>query len=427
VRSNATNGSFFHLTWGKTVPTDLQILDPITSQGESLPPSSEGNSWRVPATVGRPPLSARRSPPLRVLHVINGEHYAGAERVQDELALRLPHWGYEVGFACVKPARFPELRVAQSSPLFKFPMRSRFDLRPSIRLARLVRSERYALIHTHSPRAALVGCIAARMARVPMVHHMHGQTSSEVDRLWLRRFSATVERTTVRRAATIAVSASLYRHLRATGYGKQPVYLVPNGVPLRGELPPAASARDVWTIGTVAMFRPRKGIEVLLEAIADLRERGCPVRLRAVGGFETPNYEREAKQFADRLGLDGSVEWTGFRRDVNAELAAMDVFILPSLISEGMPLAILEAMAAGVPVIGTRVDGITDVVRDGIDGLLTAPGDRRDLASAIERIIRGDVDWPAIRAAAHRRQANEFSDHSMAAGVAAVYDKWISQ
>jgi glycosyltransferase involved in cell wall biosynthesis len=152
-----------------------------------------------------------------------------------------------------------------------------------------------------------------------------------------------------------------------------------------------------------------------------------PVRLRAVGGFATDAYEREVKRFADRLGLSAVVEWTGFRRDVNAELAAMDIFVLPSLITEGMPMSILEAMAAGVPVIGTRVDGITDIVRDGVDGLLIAPGDRCDLARAIERIICGEVDWPAIRAAAHRRHAEEFSDLSMAAGVAAVYERWISQ
>jgi glycosyltransferase involved in cell wall biosynthesis len=372
--------------------TDLQIPDAIQSDLGAPTLSSVRDLPSPIVEVGRPPLSSQRSSPVRVLHVINGEHYAGAERVQDQLALRLPNWGYEVGFACVKPARFPELRVAQSAPLFKFPMRSRFDLRPATRLARLVRSEHYALIHTHSPRAAIVGCIAARLARVPMVHHMHGQTSTEVGRRWLSRFSAAVERATVRQAATIAVSASLYRHLRATGYGKRPVHLVPNGVPIRGELTPPASERDVWTIGTVAMFRPRKGIEVLMEAIADLRKRGCPVRLRAIGGFETPTYEREAKQFADRLGLGAAIEWTGFRRDVNAELAAMDIFVLPSLISEGMPLAVLEAMAAGVPVIGTRVDGITDVVCDGVDGLLVTPGDRRELADAIEKIVRGDVD-----------------------------------
>jgi glycosyltransferase involved in cell wall biosynthesis len=361
---------------------------------------------------------------VRVLHVINGEHYAGAERVQDQLALRLPEFGYDVGFVCVKANRFAATREAQVAPLINLPMRSRFDLRPAASLARHVRGEGYRLIHTHSPRAALIGSLAAAWAGVPLVHHMHGQTSTEVKRRWLSRLSALVERVAVRRATTIAVSESLCRHLRAQGYGKRLLNVVPNGVPARADLPPPRTrADDDWTIGTVAMFRPRKGIEVLLQAIALLRSRGMAVRLRAVGGFETSGYEREAKQFAKRLGLGDAVHWTGFRRDVDAELAMMDVLVLPSLISEGMPMSLLEAMAAGVPVVGTRVDGVVDAIRDRIDGLLARPGDSEDLAGALGQIICGDVDWLALREAAHRRQAEAFSDRSMAAGIAAVYDR----
>jgi glycosyltransferase involved in cell wall biosynthesis len=171
------------------------------------------------------------------------------------------------------------------------------------------------------------------------------------------------------------------------------------------------------------MFRPRKGIEVMLEAIALLKSRGMSVRLRAVGGFETPEYEREAKDFTARLGLEDSVEWTGFRRDVDAELDAMDIFVLPSLISEGMPMSVLEAMAAGVPVVGTRVDGVIDLIRDGVDGLLVSPGDAGDLADALLKIISGAVDWSRLREIAHRRHAEMYSDQTMAAGVAAVYDE----
>jgi glycosyltransferase involved in cell wall biosynthesis len=170
------------------------------------------------------------------------------------------------------------------------------------------------------------------------------------------------------------------------------------------------------------MFRPRKGIEVLLEAVGRLRSRGMSVRLRAVGPFETPDYERETKAFAARLGLSEAVEWAGFRRDVNAELDAMDVFVLPSLISEGMPMSVLEAMAAGVPVVGTRVDGVVDVIRDRINGLLASPGNADDLARALAEIIRGDVDWSVLRQNAHRRHAETYSDRRMAAGVAAIYD-----
>src|ERR1700676_3456785 len=88
--------------------------------------------------------------PIRVLHIINGEHYAGAERVQDLLAMRLTEFGFETGFACMKPGQFPALRQAARQPLYEMPMRSRWDLRPALAIARLVRREDYALIHTHT-------------------------------------------------------------------------------------------------------------------------------------------------------------------------------------------------------------------------------------------------------------------------------------
>src|SRR5690349_15366957 len=85
----------------------------------------------------------RRKPTVRVLHVINGEDYAGAERVQDRLALQLPTHGFEVGFACLKPGRFARVRQSQGAPLYEFPMRNRFDVRPVLQMARLIREESY--------------------------------------------------------------------------------------------------------------------------------------------------------------------------------------------------------------------------------------------------------------------------------------------
>ncbi len=99
----------------------------------------------------------------------------------------------------------------------------------------------------------------------------------------------------------------------------------------------------------------------------------------------------------------------------------MDLFVLPSLFGEGLPMVVLEAMAAGVPVIAARVEGIPEAIRDGVDGLLAAPADAGDLAAAIARYVQGAVDWTSIRASAHCRQAEKFSDRSMAQGVAKIY------
>jgi glycosyltransferase involved in cell wall biosynthesis len=217
------------------------------------------------------------------------------------------------------------------------------------------------------------------------------------------------------------VSQSLREQMLAAGFAAERVSVVPNGVPstaVPAERPPPSGA---WTLGTVALMRPRKGIEVLLQALALLRRDGLPVRLRAVGPFETPDYERHIRRLGDTLGVSDMVAWPGFTSDVNAALAEFDLFVLPSLFGEGMPMVVLEAMAAGVPVIGTRVEGVPEVIRDNIDGLLARPGDAGDLAAAIGRVVRGDASWSALRRSALIRQAAHFSDHSMAQGVAQIY------
>lgn len=416
-------------------------------------PSIRSRVKAAAPTAPRPSL-------VRVLHVINGEDYAGAERVQDHLALRLPEQGFEVGFACLKPRRFAEMRCAVDAPLYELPMRSKLDASPIRRLARLLCDEGYALVHTHTPRTALVGGLAARLARLPLIHHVHCQTAVEVgSRRWQDKVNLVLERWTTHRATSIiAVSPSLYRYLLRHGYSRQKLRLVPNGVPsnragnkavvpafvaglmddgakvvaAQGQGLPEYPAQGrglpkAWTIGVLALFRPRKGLEVLLDALALVRERGHDVSLRAVGRFQSPGYEQEIQRRAVRLGLESAIRWVGFRQNIEAELARMDMLALPSLVSEAMPMSILEAMAAGVLVIGSRVDGITDLVNDGVDGLLAEPGDADHWASVLERVATGDIDRRPLVRCALEKQRELFSDRSMAAAIAEIYRQVLGQ
>ncbi len=377
-----------------------------------------------PIAGGEPVAAAPRVSVRRVLHVINGEHYSGAERVQDLLGLGLPQCNYEVGFACLKPDRFPRLRRAEQSALYEFPMRWKFDFLPAWSIARLVRREAYDLIHTHTPRSAYIGQIAATLAGVPMVHHVHSPTNRDTAQPWRNRLNLATERIGLCRVAhVIAVSRTLAQWSHSLGIPRWKISTVHNGVPAQGDLTPRPYPCSTWTLGTVALFRPRKGLEVLLEAIALLRSQGLPVRLRAVGGFENPAYEATIRALSEKLALQSAIDWVGFRQNVPAEFARMDAFVLPSLFGEGLPMVILEAMAAGVPVVATRVEGAPEAVRHELEGLLVEPGDARRLAEQVARLMRGEVDWHELREAAHRRQAKSFSAESMAAGVARVYDK----
>jgi glycosyltransferase involved in cell wall biosynthesis len=392
---------------------------------------------------------------IGVLHVINGEHYAGAERVQDLLALRLPEFGFEVGFACVKPGRFGEMRQSVDAPLYQVPMRSKFDLRAAGRIARIVRRGGYKLVHGHTVRTALVGRLAAALAGVSFVYHVHSPTSRNTTRPWLNRVNTIVERLSLTGVSRlIAVSESLGRHVRAQGFKPERIAVVHNGVPAiahwegdgpdlrghraqhgrengtvplpaEGDSPVFSDTRTgtvpTWTLGTVALFRPRKGVEVLLESLALLKQQGLLVKLRAVGTFETPDYSQQIAALAAKLGVAEQIDWLGFTRDVTGELLEMDLFVLPSLFGEGLPMVVLEAMAAGVPVVATDVEGIPEAIRDGQDGLIARAGDAADLARAIARVVRREVDWSALRHSAIARHAEHFSDRAMAAGVAAVY------
>ena len=365
---------------------------------------------------------------VRVLHVINGEHYAGAERVQDLLGLRLTEFGYETGFACIKPGQFPALRQAVRQPVYEVPMRGRWDLRPAWAIAKLVRREGYSLIHTHTARSAIVGRIAASLAGVPMVHHVHSPAAADTTHRWRNRINVAGEQVMLRGAAAlIAVSDAMAAYARSCGVPDHKLTVVHNGVPTAGPLVPRATPRETWTLGMIALLRPRKGLEVILEALAALRAQGARVRLRVVGKFETPEYERAIHERVQALGVADLIEWRGFTRQINSELAALDLFVLPSLFGEGLPMVVLEAMAAGVPVVATRVSGTPEAVRDGIDGLMAAPGDAASLAAAIGRFVEGSVDWQAMRCNAHGRQTERFSDYSMAAGVAGVYRRVLSR
>jgi glycosyltransferase involved in cell wall biosynthesis len=358
----------------------------------------------------------------RVLHLINGEFYAGAERVQDLLAQQLGQFGFDVEFACLKPGVFADRRQCKQARLHELPMRSRADVTMCYRLARMVRRQGVRVLHTHTPRSALLGALVSRLAGVPMVHHVHSPADSDTESTLRNARNALVEQFSLRGARRlIAVSGSLQRYLRDRGYARRRICEVPNGVPMSERSRRAYVPGEELVVGTVALFRPRKGVEVLLESLSRLRAEGVPIRLHAVGPFETASYGRSVMELTQALKLEDCVTWAGFQSDVAGEFRRMHVFALPSLFGEGMPMVVLEAMAAGLPVVSTRVEGIPEVVRDGEDGLLAEPGDVEGLARALRRFVHGAVDAGRLGDSGWQRQRERFSDVSMAARVATVY------
>lgn len=358
----------------------------------------------------------------KVLHIINGEFFSGAERVQDVLALSLPYYGYEVGFVCLKPIKFAANRISKVS-LYDVPMKSKLDLACAKEIADIARREHYSIIHSHTPRAVLLGRIAAWMTGLPLVHHVHSPTTRDTENFFRNYMNAMIERfSLIGVAQLIPVSKSLEIYLQHQGWPRSKITMAANGVVTPGPLPERLAPSSEWTIGSVALFRPRKGLEILIQALSELKQKGKAVRLRAVGPFETVEYEKSIKDMADRLGVADMIDWIGFVQQVNLEFHKMDVMILPSLFGEGMPMVILEAMAIGVPVIASHVEGIPEVLEHGQTGLIVPAGDAPQLAQTIAELIDGKYQWKNIREKAYQIQVANYSDRSMAKAVASVYD-----
>jgi len=364
------------------------------------------------------------TPGTPILHLVNGEYYAGAERVQDLLALQLPDLGFEVEFACLKDGIFADKRQSKDAALYYFPMHSKLDLWLAYKLSRLIKQKGHQLIHTHTPRTALIGQLASRITSVPMIHHVHSPSNRDTEEGWRNLRNSIVEKLSLHRAKMlIPVSSSLKKYLLNNGYTDNRIRTVCNGVPILDKTRKQYVVGEELVIGTVALFRPRKGTEVLLQALAEVLLAGHQIKLHAVGPFVTPAYQESVKRLVSELGLDQQVTWTGFTSDVIAEFNHMHLFVLPSLYGEGMPMVMLEAMAASLPVISTRVEGIPEVVRDGQDGLLVKPGSVPELVAALLRILTGEVNTNAMGDSGQQRQRASFSDSTMARGVAAVYQE----
>ncbi|MEZ6095146.1 MAG: glycosyltransferase [Pirellulaceae bacterium] len=357
----------------------------------------------------------------RVLHVINGEHFSGAERVQDLLAQRLPQFGYEAGFVCLKNGSFQANR-ASTSPLAVFEMTSKFDRSAARKVVELARADNYSILHAHTPRSLMVAGMAAKSLRCPLIYHVHSPVGRDSKRWFANRVNTFVENIYLRRVSRmICVSNSIRNYMESLGHAADKLFVAPNGVPT-STLRPRPHSENDFVVGMVALFRPRKGVEILLEAIKHLKKRDVPVRLLAVGPFETAGYEQEIRNLANRFEIRDRVEWTGFEKDVNARLQQMHAMSLPSLFGEGLPMVVLEAMAIGLPVVASRVEGTPEAIRDGVDGYLCPPANSQQLAERLENLYRAPQQWQAMSESSRQRQQECLSDVAMARNVANAYD-----
>jgi glycosyltransferase involved in cell wall biosynthesis len=327
----------------------------------------------------------------RVLVVINDLAAGGAQRVALDQSAGLDPDRFEVELMSLelKPARPGPLDRHRHVPIRRLGAFGDRWARLGLALVGPLRRFRPHLVHGHLVAAGIAAAVGARLQPGPrVVVTFHNLTDWEEKRGHPLRVLG-------RRAfrwcdAMVAVSQAVREAMARVDPGlARRAHVIPNGVDL-ASFAAAASQRAAararndyrpqdFVVGSVARLDPRKGLDVLVEAISIARPRLPDVRLRLVGAG--PERERLERQ-VESLGLRGCVQFAGERTEVASELATMDLFAIPSR-TEGQGVAAIEALAAGVPVVGSRVGGIPEVVTEGVCGRLVEAGSPERLAEAI--------------------------------------------
>ncbi len=350
---------------------------------------------------------------IRLAHVIDNLRLAGTQTALLHLAAGLASRGYAQRIYYFNDRHHPnhvehlKATGAEVIHLGRMPL-------AALRLARELRSWRPQVVQTFLPASDLIGRAAAKLARAPAI--VTSIRARNIDKpgwlRWLdRRTMGWADRVVFNALAVVPFA------LDNEGVRDEQVVVIPNGVrtpePVR---PPAKDPGDPFVVGTVGRLRPQKDIGTLLRAAALLQDQ-VPLTLWIIGDGEL---FPELEALTVSLELLGQVRFLGTRQDLYALYPQMDLYAHPALF-EGMPNAVMEAMAHGLPVVATDIDGVRELIQDGRTGWLVPPGDPAALADRILAALKDhEMASAAGRAAAEEMQRN-FSVERMVGGFDVVY------
>jgi len=348
---------------------------------------------------------------MRVAHVVLTLDVGGLERMVIQLCVALRRRGIDSSIVVLTDGVLVDTARQEGIDVTVLNRRSPSLASTVALLRRHFVRRKIDLVHTHNLAPLVAGTLAARLAGVPTINTRHGRAplsapwfiwrltnhvvavSEDARRELLRHNTIRADKVSVIRNG-IDVSAF------ASGNGA-------DGTAIRSALriPP----QDIL-IGTVGRLTKEKDHKTLLVAFRDLLGRGLPARLLVAGDGELASSVRE---MVAELGLDNRVHLLGTRSDVPALLRALNLFVLPS-ISEGLSLTLIEAMAAGLPIVATRVGGNPEVIADGDTGLLVSAADPVGLADALMRVAGNPSLAAALGQQARARALRHFDIDTMA-------------
>lgn len=364
---------------------------------------------------------------LVVFHAESSLGWGGQEiRIASEMrALR--DRGYRLGLVAQPDSQILARIREDGFPVHAVRMRGALDVVAAATIARILRAEGVQILNTHSSVDAWVGGFAARWLGVPVVRTRHLAIRIRRNPLAPRVYTWLADRvvTTGEDGRDILI--------RQAGVAPERIVAIPTGVDTERFHPERADRlrlrrelgipEDTPVVGIVAVIRRRKGHLILLEAMLSppLREQGVHLVVAGEGPIRGPVEAR-----VEALGLRERVHFLGYREDVPDVLAACDVVALPSIMGEGVPQTILQALALGRPVVASDVAGIRQVVRHGETGLLVPAEDPQALSQAIARLLAEPELGRRLGEAGRAVAVSTYAVHRMADAMERVYGEAVA-
>jgi glycosyltransferase involved in cell wall biosynthesis len=362
---------------------------------------------------------------IHIFHMIDGLTFGGAETLLRDLASGLEDRGYRITVGYSTPGPFVQELANKNLKLIRI---SRFGLVDPffmMKMIKLWRADPPQVVHTHLFKSDFHGRLAARLAGVPVVvSTLHNNDTWANNRLMGHLYGATA----MWADRLIAVSPEVKEfHRSKTGVPEEKILVINNGVNVRAFSGYEEQAKQIRVefgiaesaplFGIVGRLKPQKNVAMFLLAAAEIIKLQPEARFLIVGdGPLQSDLELQTKN----LGISSSVIFAGMRKDVPAILNALDVLVLSSL-WEGLPVILLEAMAASLPVVSTTVDGVVGVVQPDVTTLLVPTSDHKALANACLRLARDPVLREKMGQAGLQRVSDHYSLDHMIDLVSSLY------
>jgi len=375
---------------------------------------------------------------MKVLQILCGGAWGGGSEIVLAISSALIARGDQVWVVTAsdeQTRRFQEAGVTVvqlpfwNRPVTLWNMMNPSDVAVFMQLFKLCRKERFDLVATHTSKAGFIGRLAARAAGIRcIVHHAHGFAFRDTQKPWMRRCYVVLERIAARACHLIISVSEDHRQgaIRERVARADKIVTVLNGINVNafGHCSMQDARRmlgletDDALIGVASRLVEFKGLEDLIRAFSEVHRSHPRTQLVVLG--EGPILEK-LRQEAQQTGLGERIHFPGFRRNIPDLLAAFDIIAQPSL-SEGLSIAIIEALAAGKPVVACDIQGNREIITSGVNGLLAPPSNPAGLASAFRFLLDNPAYGRELGAAAMADCRARFSKERMTRQVVSVYD-----